>query len=102
MVGSSSISRVVLIVALVFACAAGGGVWWLLSREYPDPGPDTRETSFRERAAEAGIDFRMAFLPGEQGENFKINLYDHGCGVAVGDFNGDGHDDVYFLNQLGK
>src|SRR5437660_5404756 len=43
----------------------------------------------------------MAFLPGEQGENFKINLYDHGCGVAVGDFDGDGFDDVYFVNQLG-
>ena len=43
----------------------------------------------------------MGFLPGEQGEKFKINLYDHGCGVAVADFDGDGHDDVYFLNQLG-
>jgi hypothetical protein len=43
----------------------------------------------------------MNFLPAEQGENFKVNLYDHGCGVAVGDFDGDGHDDVYFLNQLG-
>jgi hypothetical protein len=43
----------------------------------------------------------MAFLPGEQGEKFKINLYDHGCGVAVGDFDGDGFDDVYFVNQLG-
>src|SRR5262249_6759309 len=32
----------------------------------------------------------------------KINLYDHGCGVAVGDFDGDGYDDVYFVNQLGK
>ena len=43
----------------------------------------------------------MSFLPGEQGEKFKINLYDHGCGVAVGDFDGDGHDDIYFVNQLG-
>jgi hypothetical protein len=44
----------------------------------------------------------MAFLPEEQGEKFKINLYDHGCGVAVGDFDGDGHDDIYFCNQLGR
>src|SRR6516162_11778052 len=59
-------------------------------------------TNFREAARASGITFRMAFLPGEQGENFKINLYDHGCGVAVGDYDGDGHDDVYFTNQLGE
>ncbi|HEV3021819.1 MAG TPA: CRTAC1 family protein, partial [Pirellulales bacterium] len=43
----------------------------------------------------------MSFLPNEQGEAFKINLYDHGCGVALADYDGDGHDDVLFLNQLG-
>lgn len=53
-------------------------------------------------AAESGLAFQMRFLPGEQGANFKINLYDHGCGVVVGDYDGDGHDDIYFLNQLGK
>ncbi len=57
---------------------------------------------FAERAAEAGIRFRMAFLPNEQGQNFKINLYDHGCGVLLGDVDGDGDDDLYFLNQLGS
>ena len=31
----------------------------------------------------------MNFLNNEQGENFKINLYDHGCGLAVGDFDGE-------------
>jgi hypothetical protein len=62
----------------------------------PDGGP-----GFQEGAREAGIDFRMHFLPSEQGESFKINLYDHGCGVAVGDFDNDGHDDIYFVNQLG-
>ena len=44
----------------------------------------------------------MDFLPTEQGAKFKINLYDYGCGVAVGDFDGDGFDDVFFGNQLGK
>jgi hypothetical protein len=63
--------------------------------------PD-RPRGFRNIAAEAGITFHMDFLPGEQGENFKVNLYDHGCGVAVADFDGDGFDDVYFVNQLGK
>jgi len=43
----------------------------------------------------------MQFLPGEQGEVFKTNLYDHGCGVAVADYDGDGDDDLYFCNQLG-
>jgi len=56
---------------------------------------------FREMAQDAGITWRMNFLNGEQGETFKINLYDHGSGVAVGDFDGDGYDDIYFLNQFG-
>ena len=56
---------------------------------------------FVDRTEEAGIAFRMSFLPGEQGEKFKINLYDHGSGVAAGDIDGDGDDDLYFLNQLG-
>src|SRR5437588_5154395 len=43
----------------------------------------------------------MRFLNSEQGETFKINLYDHGSGIAVGDYDGDGHDDIYFVNQLG-
>jgi hypothetical protein len=66
----------------------------------PEPARD-HPPGFREMARAAGITFRMAFLPNEQGEKFKFNLYDHGCGVAVGDFDGDGFDDVYFCNQLG-
>ena len=62
----------------------------------------TRLTNFRDSALQAGIAFKMVFLTGEQGETFKSNLYDHGCGVVVGDFDGDGYDDIYFLNQLGK
>jgi hypothetical protein len=63
--------------------------------------PATEELAFEERAAAAGIDFTMEFLPLEQGENFKVNLYDHGAGVAVADVDGDGHDDILLLNQLG-
>jgi hypothetical protein len=62
---------------------------------------EAREDVFRERALASGLTFRMHFLPGEQGERFKINLYDHGSGLAVADYDGDGHDDVYFCNQLG-
>ena len=56
---------------------------------------------FEETGLAAGISFRMAFIPTEQGEQFKINLYDHGSGLAVGDYDGDGRDDVYFCNQCG-
>ncbi len=56
---------------------------------------------FVESAEASGINFRMRFLPGEQGENFKINLYDHGCGTCVADIDADGDDDILFLNQLG-
>src|SRR5687767_14339250 len=65
-----------------------------------DPG-EVGSRAFQDVAEKAGIEFRMGFLAAEQGEQFKINLYDHGCGVAIGDFNGDGRDDIYFLNQLG-
>jgi hypothetical protein len=73
---------------------------WIGQDEPEAPDNHKSAAGFVEEADKAGIDFRMAFLPGEQGENFKINLYDHGCGVAVGDFDGDGHDDIYFVNQL--
>jgi len=43
----------------------------------------------------------MNFLPREQGERFRINLYDHGAGLAIGDYDNDGREDLYFLNQHG-
>src|SRR5207247_4368578 len=76
--------------------------FFLLPRKGVDePDKPRSPAGFRDEARTAGIDFYMHFLPGEQGEKFKINLYDHGCGVAVGDFDGDGFDDIYFVNQLG-
>ena len=56
-------------------------------------------TGFRDVASESGIDFRMRQ---QEPEIFKVNLYDHGCGVAVADYDGDGDDDVLFLKQLGE
>jgi hypothetical protein len=89
-----------VIVALLLI---GVGVcFYVVKHKDVEPGPSPTGTAgFREIAREAGITFRMAFLPKEQGEKFKINLYDHGCGVAVGDYDGDGLDDIYFANQLG-
>jgi hypothetical protein len=91
-------------VLFVVICAAAAGLIFVVLQN-PDqeksPVVAAGETGFRDVAAAAGLDFQMGFLPGEQGATFKINLYDHGCGVAIGDSNGDGHDDIYFLNQLG-
>jgi hypothetical protein len=60
-----------------------------------------RGQGFEERAQQAGLAFQMHNLPNEQGVRFRINLYDHGSGLAVGDYDNDGRDDIYFLNQHG-
>ncbi|HEX7596109.1 MAG TPA: VCBS repeat-containing protein, partial [Gemmatimonadaceae bacterium] len=60
-----------------------------------------KEAGFQDRAQQAGLAFRMNLLPREQGERFRINLYDHGSGLAVGDFDNDGREDIYFLNEHG-
>jgi len=59
------------------------------------------EPGFEEVAAAAGLDFENQFLETEQGLDFKVNLYDHGSGVAVADHDGDGLEDLYFCNQMG-
>jgi hypothetical protein len=66
-----------------------------------DETPAGAVTGFQEMGEAAGLRFHMTFLTGEQGETFKINLYDHGSGVCVSDYDGDGLDDIYLLNQLG-
>jgi hypothetical protein len=97
---TSPAARRALAVAVVVAGLIAGYV--LLGRNTGHaPVAPTGASGFQERAREAGIAFRMHFLPKEQGEPFHINLYDHGSGLAVGDYDNDGHEDVYFLNQLG-
>jgi hypothetical protein len=86
---------------LLLVLAIGGVAAWYLRREQLHAGARQGPTRFRECATEVGLDWRMHFLPDEQGTTFKINLYDHGSGVAVGDFDGDGLDDIYFVNELG-
>src|SRR2546423_11927610 len=76
----------IIVAGSALALVVAAGVF-LARRNHPPSGGSTAENEapagFRELARESGIQFRMRFLPGEQGENFKINLYDHGCGVAV-------------------
>ncbi len=88
---------------LALSVAAVLVLWFLFG---PEDGSDKSMTaanhSFEDVALQAGIKFKMAFLPGEQGEKFKVNLYDHGTGVAIADYDGDGKEDIYFVNQLGR
>ena len=92
-----------LVIVLLVGISAG--LAYFLLRDQPDNRDnlksDVDDVGFQEISADAGLEFQMGFLPNEQGATFKINLYDHGCGVAIGDANGDGSDDIYFLNQLG-
>jgi hypothetical protein len=109
---SATSPRKALLLAAV-AIILGMGVFLFLRSQGGNPpgsAPDgaagnqteASKTGFREAARASGISFHMDFLPAEQGEKFKINLYDHGCGVAVGDYDGDGYDDIYFTNQLSE
>jgi len=94
--------RAAIVVAATL-CSACGDDGSRPSVVPPEPGEAQVSSGLRfdECAERSGLRFQMNFLPAEQGENFKINLYDHGCGVAVSDFDGDGRDDVFFCNQLG-
>jgi hypothetical protein len=94
--------RWLLALLVVLIALAIGGAFTAFYRSPQRKTEDEPIGGFQERGVEFGITFRMAFLPGEQGRYFKINLYDHGCGVAVDDYDGDGHDDIYLVNQLGE
>ncbi len=89
-----------LAVAVVVAALTAGYVLIVRNKRDKTATPHA-ESGFEERAQQAGITFRMNFLPKEQGEHFRINLYDHGAGLAIGDYDNDGHEDIYFLNQHG-
>jgi enediyne biosynthesis protein E4 len=93
------IPRVLLVLGGLAGVGAASLAGWLVLRR---PDQTTGTLPFRECATEAGLTWQMHSLPNEQGEIFKINLYDHGSGLAVGDFDGDGHEDLYFCNQLGR
>src|SRR3989454_12155509 len=96
----SPVARRALANAVVVALLIAGYV--LLARYMGhEPAAPTAASGLQERAREAGIAFRMHSLPKDQCEPFPIKLYDHGSGLAVGDYDNDGREDIYFLNQLG-
>jgi hypothetical protein len=55
---------------------------------------------FQDRVKESGITFVHRIVD-DAGRNYKAVHYDHGNGIAVADVDGDGLEDIYFLNQLG-
>ncbi len=56
---------------------------------------------FADRRPESGITFRGGVVD-DAGKYYKAVHYDHGCGVAVADVDGDGLLDLYLLTQLGR
>ncbi|HIE99854.1 MAG TPA: redoxin domain-containing protein [Fuerstia sp.] len=56
--------------------------------------------SFFDRRRESGITFRNRIVD-DAGREHKPCHYDHGNGLAIGDVDGDGLHDVYFVTQVG-
>lgn len=100
-VHSSSSSKLAVALGMASLLLLGLMLWGLRWSQTKMPAPAREQPGLVDVALDRGLDFQMRFLPAEQGENFKVNLYDHGCGVAIADYDGDGDDDAFFLNQLG-
>ncbi len=55
---------------------------------------------FSDRSKESGIRFQHRCVD-DSGKYWKPVHYDHGNGIAIADVDGDGREDIYFLNQIG-
>ena len=55
---------------------------------------------FSDRVKESGINFLHRIVD-DSGKHWKPVHYDHGNGIAAADVDGDGLEDIYFLNQVG-
>ena len=56
--------------------------------------------SFTDRIEESGIAFRNR-ITDDSGKRYLPVHYDHGCGLAAADIDGDGLIDLYLVNQAG-
>ena len=56
---------------------------------------------FSDLIEESGIRFLHRCVD-DSGKYWKPVHYDHGNGIAVADVDGDGREDIYFLNQIGR
>ena len=92
---------IVVGIALLAAAVGATLVWKPWETRTVAVTPHAPGYGFDDLAPESGLLFHMGFLAGEQGEHFKVNLYDHGSGVAVADIDNDGDDDIYLVNELG-
>ena len=57
---------------------------------------------FTDVLKDSGITFRHHVLDTETGTIYKVNAYDHGSGLCVVNVNGNGRDDIYFLDFKGR
>jgi hypothetical protein len=55
---------------------------------------------FEDRLERSGIAFRHRIVD-DAGRDYKMVHYDHGNGLAAADVDGDGRQDLYFVNQVG-